>query len=694
MAVTINQNTFPAEGGSFTIQITKDSNRAWNVTPPSAAWISSVIGFDQSNHLYELSFDLSQNTGVSNRTTTFTAGDDLDTETFSIVQYGTGTTLSAEIIASSPAGDIAASGGQLTADIYANGGIDSSSTASSSDAFCTLTTTSHGVSSGGYTCTRFVFSFTANSNPTSRSATVTFTVRDAANNTATVSITKSQLGVYSPTGTLSAGDMSVVASATSAQSVITQTDMDTSTLAATTSAAWVTDLQTSTVGGVLYLNATITANTGASARSTTITLSGDDIYGNTITTTCTLTQAGTGTTRAINVAWTSYLGYDGILNYMGGTEQATISYTGTFTGNASVTTGTLPTGLSVTLPNNTTLKATYAGGEITQTQTIPITVKRTGSDSVVYSYTINLILEAGGVYPIWRDTLQTIPSDENWEDYELNEGGDLLYAGRAFKYPDESDIQVNIARVVAPYLTGYYKDITVTNAGTEIGSYTFVRDYSYDTSMDYTQNQPLNAPINGRIPSGAKVSVSMWAAGNGGSLTVTDDGGAVVVNQALTKGLNTGEWISGSAGKAYLLGGTEIYKVVDLCDGVLLKYVNAYGATDYFLVEGVSKKTDKITRASYEKDAAALSTEFESKDYQATMEATWKGYTGWLTDAQSARMKHLVESVEVYMIDAAGIEIPVCMKDGNLEYKTYMNNGRRMVNFTLQWSESQKKLRR
>ena len=692
MAVSIDTSTFPSAGGNFTIQITKDDNRPWSVTPPSAAWVSNVYGIDQSNHLYELTFDLAQNVGVADRSTTFTAGSDMDSETFTLTQYGTGTTLSADIIASTPSGSIATGGGQFTVDIYANGGSDVLSSASSSDAFCTLTTTTHGVTSGGVTCTRFVFSFSANSNPSSRSATLTFTVSDG-NTTATATITKTQLGQVTPQGTLAAGDMSVAATATTAQSVITQTAMDTSTLAASTSAAWVTGLQTSTSGGVLYLNATITANTGASARSATITLTGDDIYGNTVTTTCTLTQAGTGTTRAINVSWISYLGYDGVLNYMGGTEQASITYTGTFTGNASVTTGTLPAGLTVTLPSNTVLEATYTGGAITQTKTIPITVKRTGSDSVVYSYTINLVLQAGGVYPIWRDTFQTIPSDEDWEDYELYEGGDLLYAGRAFLYPDESDIKVNISRVVAPYLTSYYKDITVTNAGTQIGSYTFVRDYSYDPAMDYTQDQVLNAPVNGRIPSGAKVSVSVWAAGNGGSLTVTDEGGSIVVNQAQVKGLNRGEWISGSAGKKYTCG-SVVYEVVDVCQGVLLKYVNAYGALDYLLVEGVCKKQDKITRATYEKDAAALSLEFESKDYQATMEANWTGYTGWLTDVQSARMKHLVESVEVYMLDADGNETPVCMEDATLDYKTFWSNGRKLINYTLKWSESQKKIRR
>ena len=693
MAVTIDISTFPAEGGSFTIQVTKTSNRPWNVTLPSAAWITRAIGFDQSNHLYEISLDIAENTSVADRNASFTAGDDLHTETFTLTQYRTGTTISAEVEASSPNEDIAAAGGQFTVDIYSNGGNDALTSASSADAFCTLTTTTHGVTSGGKTCTRFVWTFSANSSPSSRTATLTFTVSDGLNTASTV-IAKAQKGVLVNQGTLAAASMSVAANATSASGALTQTDMDTSTLSASGTAAWVTNAEVSIQGGSRVVSLTLQANTGASARSDTITVTGDDIWGNTITTTCTVTQAGTGTTHTINAAWRTGLGYDGILDWEGGQEQALITYTGTFSGDASVSYGTLPDGVSIALSNNSVLNAYYTGGNIDNTVVIPITISRTGDDNVVYTTTINLILQAGGVFPIWEDKFQEIISDEDWEDYELQESGVTLYSGRAFAYPNEANIRVDVSKVVAPYLVSYFKDIDFLNDGIILGRYTFVRDYSYDPSMDYTQNQWLNAPINGRVPAGVKLSASLWGASAGGSLQVTDEGGSLVVNEAIVKGLNVGEWISGSAGKKYTFGSLE-YEVVDACQGALLKYVNAYGAVDYFLVEGVAKKSDKITRASYEKDAAALSPEFESKDYQATMEAQWTGTTGWLTDAQSARMKHLVESVEVYMIDInSGDEIPVCMTDGSLDYKTFISNGRKMVNYTLKWSESQKKIRR
>lgn len=693
MAISINTSTFPAEGGQFIIGITKESLGPWNVSVSPEAWINYTYTDNISPNYCELHIDISENTIAADRVATLTAGDNYFTESFTLMQYGTGTTISAEIESASPSGNIAASGGQVTIDIYSNGGNDSLTTASSDQAYCTLTTTTHGVTSGGKTCTRFVFTFAANTGSTNRSATLTFTVDDGNGNTATTTLTKTQLGVVVQQGTLSLGNMSVAATDTSATGGISYTNMDTSTLTASGTAAWVTGAQVQIQGGQYVCLLTLTANTGA-ARTDTITITGTDIWGNTITATATLTQGASGSTHKISPAWRTGLGYDGILTWEGGQEQALITFTGTFTGDTSISYGSLPDGVTISLASDTILNASYTGGNIARTQIIPITITRTGNDNVVYSAILNLTLSAGGVFPIWEDVMQHIVSDEDWEDYQLQEGGADFYSGRAFKYPDEADIQVNVSRVVAPYLTTYFMDVDFVNDGVVLGSYTFVRDYSYDRTMHYTQNLWLNAPVNGRVPAGARLSVSLWGATSGGSMQVTDEGGSLVVNEAIAKGLNVGEWISGMPGKSYSFGGWK-YEVVDACRGALLKYVNAYGAIDYLLVEGVAKKTDKITRASYEKDAAAMTKDFESKDYQATMEATWKGTTGWLTDSQSLRMKHLVESVEVYMVDmSTGEEIPVTMRDSSLEYKTFDNNSRKMVNYSLSWTESQKKIRR
>lgn len=691
MAVSINMSTFPAEGGTFTIQITKDDNRPWSVTPPSVAWVSNAIGFEQTNYLYELTLDIAENTGVSNRTTTLTAGNDLTTESFTLTQYGTGVTLSAEIIAVTPSGNVAAGGGQITVDVEARNGEDSGTTASVSvgGLYTTLTSTTHGVTSGGYTVTRFVFTVDANSGTSTRPITLNFTVQDISYNYASASLNKTQDGVPLPQGTLSASDVSIGASDTTGSTPVSQTGMDMTSVTATATAAWVTSAQIDTVGGQYVCSFTTSANTGASSRTDTITLSGDDSWGNTVTATFDLTQYGTS--HSISASWDND---GGVMTSQGGTQTATVTYTGTFTGSLTIVSAPgAPAGMAITTNGSTEVRAYWDGGTVAQSITIPITIKRTGDDNVDYYYILYLVLAEGGVYPIWMDVYGTIASSDDWEDYTLSDSGGQFYAGRAFKYPDENGIAVNVSRVVAPYLTSYYKDVSMTSGGVEIAYYTFVRDYSYDPSIDYSQDQPLSFPINGNVPSGIKLTVSEWAAANGGALQVTDEGGTLVVNESLVKGLNSATFITGAEGKSYTFG-NEQFRVVSVCSGALLKYVNAYGGWDYFLVEGVCKKTDKITRASYEKDADALSQQFETRDYQATMEATWQGSTGWLTDAQSARMKHLVESVEVYMLDlSTGDETPVVMRDSSLEYKKFLN-GRKLVSYTLSWTESQKKLRR
>ena len=686
--ISINLSSFPQEGGTFTISLTKTSGGGWGViTIPTAAWYSVGRMDNISPYLYEIDVDVAENdSGSSRMMTIFVTPPEEETDIFNITQPAAAQ-VSANIV-SYTAGNIAASGGQITVDVQSVNGDDGLSTASSNQSWCVLSSTTHGVTSGGVLCTRFVFTVSQNTGNSSRSVTLTFTVSDGGN-TDSATLSKSQDGAPLSQGSLAVANASVTATATSANAVITAVDMVTSSIVVMTSPfVFVSSASVQVVGGNLVLALTFPANTGA-ARSETIALRGTDNWGNTLTASMTLSQGAAGATREITASWDN----GGYLGYEGGSETATISYTGTFSGNASVTTGTLPDGVSIGLNSNTELEVTYSGGNIAETIYIPITISRTGSDSVVYSVDLVFVLAASGVFPIWKDVFGVIVSDEDFEDYELKEGASLMYAGRAFAYPDEDAIRVNLSRVVAPYLIGYYKDVDFYAQNTLLGSYTFVRDYSYDATMDYTQNLWLNRPINGRVPSGVKLSVAMWAAASGGSMQVSDTGGSLVVNKTLAKGLNLGEWISGSPGQKYTFG-SEFYEVVDACEAVLLKYVNAYGGIDFLLVEGVSKKSDKITRASYEKDAAAGTTDFETTDYQASMEANWQGTTGWLTDAQSLRMKHLVESVEVYMINQNGEEIRVVMRDGELQHKTFRSNGAQLVNYTLKWAESQKKIRR
>ena len=163
--LSIDRTSFPAEGGEFIINITKSDPWVWAlVTIPSATWYS--IDQDKtgevSPYLYRVGVMVDENTSGSTRAMNISVTGDGQSELFTI-QQPSGSALSADIIAAT-SGNISSNGGQVTVDVYANGGVDSRSTAevTSGSGYCTLTSTTHGVSSGGYTCTRFVFTFSEN----------------------------------------------------------------------------------------------------------------------------------------------------------------------------------------------------------------------------------------------------------------------------------------------------------------------------------------------------------------------------------------------------------------------------------------------------------------------------------------------------------------------------------------------------
>lgn len=701
--IYIDISTFPAEGGSFVIQLTKDDNRPWQVNLPEAAWMRSVIGFTQSNRLYEISFDLTENEG-SDRQVTFIAGSDLENESFTLTQLGIATSLAAEIVSQSPSGTMPASGGNFLVYVHSDGGTDNLTSASVTGTGVALVSTSHGQTVSGKICTLFVFSFAANGSTASRSATITFTVSDGIN-TATAVITKSQAGAAVSQGTLSIPSQTIGNAAGSLNLAISATDMRADTISVSSALGWLTSQQIQVSGNALVLTLVYPANSSSSARAQQITIQGTDTWGNTVTATATITQEGTTApaNRMTNLYWRNGSGDTAVVPYSGGGNRITAVFAGNWNGDAQIRVSPSVEGLSVRPVSSGTSSHFYwqvyfNGRDIERTQLVNFEIYREDADGVVVSASLKMLITAGAVAPIWKDTFAVIESDEDYEDYEITDSeGEILLTGRAFRYPDEDAIRVNVSRIIAPYLTEFYKDVAVYASDTLIGNFTLVRDYSYE-DIDYRGMQNLNRLINGKVPPGVEISASKWAPYDDmqESLTVVSGSGAVIYDEELARGLNSGEWLTGSVGTTYTVQHSELkYVVVDACRAAFLKYLNAFGVYDYLLVEGVVKKKDSITRSSYEKDAAARTSQFETKDYQATMEAGWTGTTGWLTDEQSARMKHLVESVEVYMVDMqTGEEIPVVMKDNSLDYKTWFTNGRKMVNYTLTWNESQKKLRR
>jgi hypothetical protein len=114
------------------------------------------------------------------------------------------------------------------------------------------------------------------------------------------------------------------------------------------------------------------------------------------------------------------------------------------------------------------------------------------------------------------------------------------------------------------------------------------------------------------------------------------------------------------------------------------------------LIEGTDLQHDAITRA-------VMAMEYDNRNiqnrgrrnYVNEIDKQFTLHTAVMTDVQSLAMHHLVESTNVYLYDIVDDEmIPVIVTDTALQYKTYRNNGNRMVSYDINVQVAQDRVRR
>ena len=127
------------------------------------------------------------------------------------------------------------------------------------------------------------------------------------------------------------------------------------------------------------------------------------------------------------------------------------------------------------------------------------------------------------------------------------------------------------------------------------------------------------------------------------------------------------------------------YQMVS-CGRFVLYYLNAFGGWDSLIVhEGSLVQEDALTRhtvgVDYENDESYKTGRL---NYVNELKRTFTMHTGWLTDAQASRMHNLLNSPCVYLHDIiAGRIVPLVLTNTTTQYKTYQNQGLRMVDYTI-----------
>lgn len=330
--------------------------------------------------------------------------------------------------------------------------------------------------------------------------------------------------------------------------------------------------------------------------------------------------------------------------------------------------------------------------------------------------------------PIWKDRNVTLATGADYADFEVRIGsaaGDLVYSGRAYRRPGSADVVARINDVCADYLASTLPGasfppsssriaetfVTVVG-GSAVDTVTFVADWSYNQLRTITAATPLSDPILPELDPRQPFLVSYLGTPGAVTLTFQDNTTQTVdlttagsfsqaFNASFAVGSGTGPATAvldlatyeGLASVSY--NGTT-WKVAENCSRFLVAYFNAFGGWDTLVLDGICLRRDGLTRHTIDTDYDNADASARGrKDYAIEVAPAWTLRTGILTDEQSEKMHHLLNSAEVYLLDFADmIWRPVVLTDSGNQVQTYKGNGRRPCIYEFNAQLAQERFRR
>lgn len=315
--------------------------------------------------------------------------------------------------------------------------------------------------------------------------------------------------------------------------------------------------------------------------------------------------------------------------------------------------------------------------------------------------------------PIWKDTIIILGTADSYEFRILRvDNSEVLYQGKAFRRPGETNCTVRINDICEGIFTDELPSLTnqFTSAGTVVsvkvqilvsGVWTDKEtvEFTYDWSYKGTPaSGVVAAPINGIMTEGMPLFVSAKKVTSVSFVIHYTDGTTSTTTVAFgaTPTSGTARYnIAANSDIDHIVVGTLTYKIAAGPEYALY-YRNSLGGWDAFVIEGNVLESDEATRHTMEVryDNGSESARGR-RNYVNEVAKTYTMHTGWLDDAQSERMSHLMQSTDVYLYDiAAGTMRPVIVETNNLEHKTFKNNGRQLISYTIEASLAQNRIRK
>lgn len=338
--------------------------------------------------------------------------------------------------------------------------------------------------------------------------------------------------------------------------------------------------------------------------------------------------------------------------------------------------------------------------------------------------------------PIWKDYFVSF-GNEDMVEYNIGymSGGRFveIFFGRAIRKPKSDSLTIKINDICHDYIRQtlptlsqeeyskiefpltFYVHKKVNASWYEVDEVQFSPDWSYDYDFNYGIANKLSCPINGHIDSrqwlfwtnlNEEEVVAMVTLKTGETFPIIADLRADAdfnedFNDDFIKSLrsvglqtikiNLSEWDVDKV----VINDVE-YKSVNGCPRYCMYYLNAYGGWDSFLIEGSAKETDSLSRETYSRIVDNRNPSNRSMvNHMTEITKRISLNTSWLSDDQSLRMHHLLNSTDVYLHDLEnGLIHPVVLQNTTTEYKTFKTNGGKLVNYAFEVEFANKRVRR
>lgn len=312
--------------------------------------------------------------------------------------------------------------------------------------------------------------------------------------------------------------------------------------------------------------------------------------------------------------------------------------------------------------------------------------------------------------PIWKDYEIDLGNDYMVE-YRIKTGNQIIYNGKSYKAGGGRNI-ININGICADYIYTELPPLydwatsgdTVSKVFTVerkrgdgvwvvVESVQFYNDHSYDFDKDVLTGQWLSDPIDETIDVRMPILLTHVSEdGDANGLYIYTKEGTIIEAEDIdnngTMCIKPEQYENIAYVRDMLLPahGAFNFHIENTCSRYALYYVNAYGGFDQLIMRGAYKEKDGLTRHTYRKHYDnSYMVNRGIVNYVNEISKSITLNTGWLTDEQSLKMHHLLNSTDVYLYDMEYLTmVPVIIKATTTEYKTFKNTGGQMVDYSIE----------